>query len=138
MKLTHRLKQLRTQAGLSQLQVGASGVVSIPGYIKIENGQRTASEKMLGKLAVFLHCPNPPKRETAKAKEARLMVAGVLHQELLLLKLLNDKSHFTRKVAGVYAQSVGHGHLIEEISDASGTKPRSKKGVVKQPDNRRK
>ena len=46
MTLGDRLKTLRRELGLSQEALGAQGFVSTPGWIKIENGQRQASEKL--------------------------------------------------------------------------------------------
>ena len=54
MNLGNRLKTLRRELGLSQEAFGAQGFVSAPGWIKIENGQRHASEKLIERIAKWL------------------------------------------------------------------------------------
>ena len=49
-----RVRDLRRAAGLSQETVGAQGFVSAPGWIKVENGQRSPSEKLLKSFAGLL------------------------------------------------------------------------------------
>ena len=54
MTLGERLKTLRRELGLSQEAFGAQGFVSAPGWIKIENSQRQASEKLIERLSKWL------------------------------------------------------------------------------------
>ncbi len=52
--IASRLHDLRRHAGLSQEALGAQGFISTPGWIKVENGQRMPSEKLLAALVTFL------------------------------------------------------------------------------------
>jgi transcriptional regulator with XRE-family HTH domain len=49
-----RLHELRKLAGVSQEAMGAQGFVSAPGWIKMENGQRSPSEKVLTAFVAWL------------------------------------------------------------------------------------
>ena len=53
-ELASRLRELRRAAGLSQEALGSQGFVSMLGWIKVENGQRKPSEKLIEALATFL------------------------------------------------------------------------------------
>ena len=99
MTLGERLKSLRQQIGLSQEAVGAQGFVSTPGWIKIENGQRQASEKLIEKLTRWLI---DDKYMPAKA-------ATTLKEELLVLKYLGNRSVFVREMAKARAKGLPDG-----------------------------
>ena len=86
--ITARMKELRLAAKLTQEAIGAQGIISMPGWIKIENGQRNPSEKMLERFVA-------------------LMVAeGVIHanqeaallDELAALKYSQHRSDFLRRI----------------------------------------
>ena len=86
--ITARMKELRLAAKLTQEAIGAQGIISMPGWIKIENGQRNPSEKMLERFVA-------------------LMVAeGVIHanqeaallDELATLKFSHHRSDFLRRI----------------------------------------
>ncbi len=86
--ITARMKELRLAAKLTQEAIGAQGIISMPGWIKIENGQRNPSEKMLEKFVA-------------------LMVAeGVIHanqeaallDELATLKYSHHRSDFLQRI----------------------------------------
>ena len=89
MTFGERVKKLRQELGLSQEDLGAQGFVSTPGWIKIENGQRQASEKLIGKMITWL----------VGGKYMRSGAAGTLKQELLTLKYLGSNSAFVRDMA---------------------------------------
>ena len=99
MTLGERLKSLRTQLGLSQEAVGAQGFVSSPGWIKIENGQRSPSEKLLEKLCGWL----------VEDKYLRSGAASTLKEELLVLKYLGSRSPFVRELAKSRAKQMPGG-----------------------------
>ena len=52
--ITARMKELRLAAKLSQEAIGSQGIISMPGWIKIENGQRNPSEKMLERFVALM------------------------------------------------------------------------------------
>ena len=120
MTLGDRLKALRRELGLSQEALGAQGFVSTPGWIKIENGQRQASEKLIDKLTRWLvsdkHMKAPP--------------ANLLKEELLILKYLGNRSPFVRDLAKSRAERGGMARLAEE-SASSSYKTRAKRGRPK-------
>ncbi len=94
MTLGDRLKALRRELGLSQEALGAQGFVSTPGWIKIENGQRQASEKLLDKLTRWL----------VEDRYMRAGAASALREELLTLKYLGSRSLFVREMAKTHAK----------------------------------
>ena len=96
MTLGLRLKSLRTELGLSQEALGAQGFVSAPGWIKIENGQRQASEKLIDKLTRWL----------VEDKYLRAGAANTLKEELLVLKYLGNRSPFVRELAKSHAKKL--------------------------------
>ena len=96
MQIHTRLKQLRQSLGLSQEAIGAQGFVSTPGWIKIENGQREPSEKLLEKLVVWLVADKYMRPGSAKS----------LKEELLTLKYLGVKSPFVRAMAMAHAKTL--------------------------------
>ena len=96
MTLGERLKTLRRELGLSQEALGAQGFVSAPGWIKIENGQRQASEKLVESLARWL----------VTDKHLRVGAANTLKEELLTLKYLGSRSPFLREMAKAHAKTL--------------------------------
>ena len=99
MTLGDRLKTLRRELGLSQEALGAQGFVSTPGWIKIENGQRQASEKLLEKLVKWI----------ISDKYMRAGAANALREELLTLKYLGSRSPFVRDMAKKHAEGLPDG-----------------------------
>ena len=91
-----KLYDLRRAAGLSQEAIGAQGFVSAPGWIKVENGQRMPSEKLLAALASFLI---GEKVIRANQKEA-------LVNELCALKYAAHHSPFLAQLAKDYLKSL--------------------------------
>lgn len=94
--VTARMKELRLAAKLTQEAIGAQGIISMPGWIKIENGQRNPSEKMLERFVA-------------------LMVAeGVIHanqeaallDELATLKFSHHRSDFLRRITRERLQTI--------------------------------
>ena len=96
MTLGERLKTLRQDLGLSQEALGAQGFVSTPGWIKIENGQRQASETLIDKLTRWL----------VEDKYMRSGAANALKEELLTLKYLGSRSPFVREMARTHAKKL--------------------------------
>ena len=99
MTLGNRLRTLRRDLGLSQEAIGAQGFVSTPGWIKIENGQRLASEKLIAAVAKWL----------VSDKYMRPGAANALQEELLILKYLNVRSPFVREMAKARAKNLPDG-----------------------------
>ena len=99
MTLGNRLRTLRRDLGLSQEAIGAQGFVSTPGWIKIENGQRLASEKLIDAVAKWL----------VSDKYMRPGAANALQEELLILKYLNVRSPFVREMAKARAKNLPDG-----------------------------
>ena len=102
MTLGERLKSLRRELGLSQEALGAQGIVSAPGWIKIENGQRQASEKLIDKLCKWV----------VEEKYLRTGAATALREELLTLKWLGSKSPFMREMARNHARKLPKGEAL--------------------------
>ena len=84
-----RLRELRKAAGVSQAAIGAQAFVSTPGWIKIENGQRSPSEKLLGSLVAWL----------VEEKVIRPNQQAALLNELCALKYFTAKNPFLRELA---------------------------------------
>ena len=99
MALGDRLQTLRRELDLSQEALGAQGFISTPGWIKIENGQRLPSEKLIDRLVKWLVGDKHIKANTSKA----------LHEELLTLKYLGSNSAFVREMAKAHAQKLPNG-----------------------------
>jgi transcriptional regulator with XRE-family HTH domain len=99
MTLGEKLKSIRQEIGLSQEAIGAQGFVSKPGWIKIENGQRQASEKLIDKLVSWL----------MESKYVRASKAKELKEELLTLKCLGSTSAFVRELARSHAKGLPGG-----------------------------
>ncbi len=116
MTLGARLKMLRKELGLSQEAIGAQGFVSTPGWIKIENGQRRASEKFIEKLSLWL----------VHDKYMRAGAAAALKDELLTLKYLGSPSKFLQEIARAHARNLPTAEtlLAAEEPGTYGTKPR--------------
>ena len=95
MTFGERLKTLRRELGLSQEAFGAQGFVSAPGWIKIENGQRQASEKLIERLARWL----------VDDKYMKAGATATLKEELLTLKYLGSRSPFVREMAKTHAKN---------------------------------
>ena len=121
MTLGERLKTLRKELGLSQEALGGQGFVSTPGWIKIENGQRQASEKLIDKLAKWL--------VTDKYMKATL--ANQLKEELLILKYLGNRSPFVRELATARAKLLPGGGVALLAEEPSKYKTRAKRGRPK-------
>ena len=116
MTLGDRLKSLRKELGLSQEALGAQGFVSTPGWIKIENSQRQASEKLIDTLTKWL----------VTGKYMRAPAAATLKEELLILKYLGNRSPFVREMAKDRAK-----HLPLDGSVKSSENPGQNKTVKK-------
>ena len=115
MTFGERVKSLRQDLGLSQEALGSQGFVSTPGWIKIENGQRQASEKLIGRLVTWL----------VSDKYMRSNAANPLKEELLTLKYLGSNSAFVRELAKAHAKKTPAGAaLLAETPDRYKTKPR--------------
>ena len=87
--LGQRLKSIRRELKLSQEAVGAQGFVSTPGWIKIENGQRQASDKLIEKFVNWLI-----REEYVQPQDAHR-----LQDEFLTLKYARHTSSFVREMA---------------------------------------
>lgn len=87
--LGQRLKSIRRELKLSQEAVGAQGFVSTPGWIKIENGQRQASDKLIEKFVNWLI-----REEYVQPQDAHR-----LQDEFLTLKYARHASAFVRELA---------------------------------------
>ena len=116
MTLGDRLKALRRDLGLSQEALGAQGFVSTPGWIKIENGQRQASEKLIDKLARWL----------ISDKYMKSGAANTLKEELLVLKYLGNRSPFVREMAQARAKLLPDGGKIVLAEEPAGYKARKR------------
>lgn len=114
MTLGIRLKNLRVELGLSQEALGAQGFVSTPGWIKIENGQRQASERLIDKLGRWL----------VEEKYLRPGATAALKEELLTLKYLGSRSVFVRDLASAHARTLPGGPALLNATPA----PKAKRG----------
>ena len=108
MTLGDKLKSIRRESGLSQEAIGAQGFVSAPGWIKLENGQRSPSEKLLEKLVAWL----------VQDKHVRSNTAKGLREELLTLKYLGSHSTFVRSLAQSHAKGLPTGEALLAPSTA--------------------
>lgn len=108
------MKALRNEVGLSQDGFGSQGFISTPGWIKIENGQRHASEKLLERLIRWL----------IDHKHLKAGAANVLREELLTLKYLGANSKFVREMAKVHASGMPNGNVLLEETATYRTKPK--------------
>ncbi len=121
MTLGDRLKTLRRELGLSQEALGAQGFVSTPGWIKIENGQRQASEKLIEKLVRWL----------VSDKYMRSGAASVLREELLTLKYLGSRSVFVREMAKKHAKGLTNATALLAAEEPGAYKTKPKRGRPK-------
>ena len=121
MTLGDRLKTLRKELGLSQEALGAQGFVSTPGWIKIENGQRQASEKLIDKLGKWL----------VTDKYMKTTAATTLKEELLILKYLGNRSPFVRDMAKARAKGLPDNGAALLAEEPSTYKARGKRGRPK-------
>ena len=112
MTLGEKLKTIRRECGLSQEAVGAQGFVSTPGWIKVENGQRSPSEKLIEKLVGWLVSDKHVKSSKSKA----------LKEELLTLKYLGSNSLFMRELAKDHAKGLPTGDVL--LAPTTGPKPK--------------
>ena len=94
--ISRQLYELRKAAGLSQEAIGSQGFVSTPGWIKIENGQRMPSERLLEALMTFLI---GEKVIRANQKEALL-------DELCTLKYVAHRSPFLAQLAKAHLKTL--------------------------------
>lgn len=118
MTLGEKLKSIRRESGLSQEALGAQGFISTPGWIKIENGQRQASEKLIDNLVAWL----------VEDKHIRASAAKALKEELLTLKYLGSSSAFVRELAKVHAKGLSGGEalLAQNAAEAKAKRGRPK------------
>ncbi len=114
MTLGERLKSIRTELGLSQEAIGAQGFISTPGWIKIENGQRQASEKLIDRLTSWL----------VEDKYMRTGAANTLKEELLVLKYLGNRSLFVRDMAKAHAKTMPGGGVVLLADSPRSSNPR--------------
>ena len=96
MILGKRLKFLRNELGLSQEAIGSQGFISVPGWIKIENGQRLPSDHLVHRLISWM----------IKDQYITASAAGPLREELLTLKYLSHPSPFVQQLAYHYARQL--------------------------------
>jgi transcriptional regulator with XRE-family HTH domain len=120
MTIGDRLKQLRKELGISQEAMGHNGFVSTPGWIKLENGQRLPSEKLIERLCAYA--------QECGFDEGK---AHKLKVELLVLKYAYGKSSFLQVAMTVYAAKYRIGVLatvaVAGAVPASKDKPESTK-----------
>ena len=118
MTLGDRLKTLRRELGLSQEAFGAQGFVSAPGWIKIENGQRQASEKLIERLAKWL----------VDDKYMRANAVTTLKEELLTLKYLGSRSPFVRELAKSHAKKLPNNAVLLAAEEPGAYRAKPKRG----------
>lgn len=102
MTLGERLKAIRRDCGLSQEAIGAQGFVSTPGWIKLENSQRSPSEKLIESLVNWL----------VEDKYIRSSASKGLKEELMVLKYLGSQSNFVRELAKTHARGMSRGEAL--------------------------
>ena len=83
-----------------------------PGWIKVENGQRSPSEKLIEKLVTWLVSDKHVKSSKAKG----------LKEELLTLKYLGSNSLFMRELAKTHAKTLPTGEAL--LAPTTGPKPK--------------
>ena len=121
MTLGDRLKTLRRELKLSQEALGAQGFVSTPGWIKIENGQRAASEKLIDKLVRWI----------ISDKYMKAGVANALREELLTLKYLGSRSPFVRDMAKRHAKGLPSATVLLAAEEPGAYKAKPRRGRPK-------
>ena len=102
MTFGQRVKTIRKELGPSQETFGNHGFVPTAGWIKIENGQRQASEKLIAKLVQWL----------VAQKHTKAGAGKTLHEELLTLKYMEKTSPFLQGLARKHAQSLPNGAAL--------------------------
>ena len=118
MTLGERLKNLRREIGLSQEAFGAQGFISAPGWIKIENGQRQASEKLIERITKWL----------VEDKYMRAGAVNELKEELLTLKYLGSRSPFVREMAKTHAKKLPSSAVLLAAEEPGAYKAKPKRG----------
>lgn len=103
--LGQRLKSIRRELKLSQEAVGAQGFVSTPGWIKIENGQRQASDKLIEKFVNWL----------IREQYVQPQDAHRLQDEFLTLKYARHASGFVRELARRHFREAHQGNNEAEL-----------------------
>ena len=119
MTLGDKLQSIRHDCGLSQGSIGAQGFVSAPGWIKLENGQRSPSEKLIHQFVAWL----------VEGKHVRASASKTLRDELLTLKYLGSNSLFLRDLARTHARTLPGGDAMLAASKAAA--PKAKPGQAK-------
>ncbi len=113
-----RIRNLRVDLGLSQEAVGSQGFVSSPGWIKLENGQRQASEKLIENLLKWL----------VRDKHIKSGATAALREELLTLKYLGSNSAFVREMARVHAKKLPNGAEMTVSEEPGAYKAKRRRG----------
>ena len=90
--------------------------MSTPGWIKIENGQRQASEKLIDKLLKWL----------VGDKYIKAGAATGLREELLTLKYLGSNSAFVREMAKAHARKSSNSAVVAAADSSSVSKAKGK------------
>ena len=120
MTLGEKLQSIRHECGLSQGAIGAQGFVSAPGWIKLENGQRSPSEKLVEQFVGWL----------VEGKHIRANTAKGLRDELLTLKYLGSNSLFLRDLARAHARTLPGGDAML-VAAKTAAAPKAKPGKPK-------
>ena len=92
--------------------------MSAPGWIKIENGQRQASETLIERLSRWL----------IDDKYMRAGAANTLKEELLTLKYLGSRSTFVRELARTHAKKLPAGAAMLAAEEPGAYKAKPKRG----------
>ena len=123
MTLGEKLKLIRHECGLSQEAIGAQGFISTPGWIKLENCQRSPSEKLIEKFISWL----------VSDKYVRATAAKGLREDLLVLKYLGSNSKFLREMAHGHAKRMpnGEGLLVPTPADRKPKRGRPRLAVAR-------
>lgn len=100
---------------------GSHGFISTPGWIKIENGQRQASEKLVEHLTRWL----------VEDKHLRAGAASALKEELLTLKYLGSRSPFLREMAKAHAKTLSSSAALLAATKPAAKKPARRSAAAK-------
>ena len=124
MTLGTRLKLLRKEIGISLEAMGAQGFVSAPGWIKLENGQRQPSDKLIHRLISWM----------LRDHYVNVHAAGELLEELLTLKYMASPSAFVRRLAYNHAKHLlaGTASLVSDEPAVYRPQPRRNRSDTKQ------
>lgn len=109
MTLAERLRSLRIEFGLSQEALGAQGFVSTPGWVKLEQGNRHPSEKLLTTLVAWM----------VTARRLPSKNAKPLLDELLTLKYLGNGRGHLSTMARTHARATAPGRQLLAAFDES-------------------